>query len=607
MLHEISYIGKIVEVNSAIVEIEIDSEITSFTRIIDGRLYKIGQLGTFVKFPMGNLTLYGVVSAVSNRPGSGTTNLLMPDLGRRYLQVQLIGERLGDLPFERGVGIFPTIQDEAHLVTEADLKYIYGEDHAGLIEIGRHAASENLSVYLDLHHLVARHSAIFGSTGSGKSNTAATIIKQIMQKNPGARIVLIDLHGEYASAFENQARIFRIQDQQQPLSLPYWIMTFDELAFFLVGRTPGQEKPEDKRLREAILLLKQANSIRLKAGSVNPDFITADAPIPFDIRKMWHDFNREVHGTYSQAQKEAQNRMSEELIDEGDPYQLIPARFKPYTPNNGAPFKSKNDLMANYEQKIYSRLRDSRFNFLFNPNSNNTENDLDQLLRDWIENDQRLTILDLSGIPFELIDISVGLLTRIVFDSMYWGQKEPYTGRNRPILMVFEEAHSYLPKNEANHHLFGYARKAVERIFKEGRKFGIGAMVVSQRPSEISETILAQVGTFIAMRLTNSVDKNTVKAAAPDNMTSLIDQISALRIGEAIVVGEAIKIPSRVKIEQITPGPNSHDPEVVRCWQQIFTPDETHYQKIVTALREQKNIDDLNSPSPRRHEGHQFD
>lgn len=589
MQHEISYIGKIVEVNSAVVEIELDSEITSFTRIIDGRLYKIGQLGTFVKFPMGNLTLYGVVSAVSNRPGNGTANLFMPDLGRRYLQVQLIGERLGDLPFERGVGVFPTIQDEAHLVTEDDLKHIYGEDQAGLIEIGKHAASENLSVFLDLHHLVSRHCAILGSTGSGKSNTAATIIKQIMQKNPGSRIVLVDLHGEYAAAFENQARVLRIHDQQHPLTLPFWAMTFDELAFFLVGRIPGQEKPEDKRLRDTILSLKQKNAVQLKAGAVDPEFITPDAPIPFDIRKMWHDFNREVHGTYSQAQKEAQNRTTEELIDEGDPQKLVPARFKPYTPTNGAPFKSKNDLMANYEQKIHSRLKDSRYDFLFDPNLNNEENDLDQLLRDWIENDHRLTILDLSGIPFELIDISVGLLTRIVFDSMYWGQKEPYTGRNRPLLMVFEEAHSYLPKNEESHHLFGYARKAVERIFKEGRKFGLGALVVSQRPSEISETILAQVGTFIAMRLTNSLDKNTVKAAAPDNMTSLIDQVSALRIGEAIVVGEAIKIPSRVKIEPVSPGPNSHDPAVVRCWQQIFPPDAAHYQKIVTALREQKN------------------
>ena len=120
-----------------------------------------------------------------------------------------------------------------------------------------------------------------------------------------------------------------------------------------------------------------------------------------------------------------------------------------------------------------------------------------------------MTLAKKMGIvfPFELIDISVGLITRFLYDSMYWGRNEKYTGRNRPLLMVYEEAHSYLPKSESSSHIYGYARKAVEKIFKEGRKFGIGSIVVTQRPSEISETILAQVGTFIALRLTNSSDK----------------------------------------------------------------------------------------------------
>jgi len=155
--------------------------------------------------------------------------------------------------------------------------------------------------------------------------------------------------------------------------------------------------------------------------------------------------------------------------------------------------------------------------------------------------------------------------------------------------MVYEEAHSYLPKDD-NTMAYGYARKAVERIYKEGRKFGVGAMVVTQRPSEISETILAQVGTLIAMRLTNSSDKNTVKAAAPNNMTTLIDLLPSLRVGEAIVVGEAISIPSRVRIELVEPRPSSNDPELVKHWKKSFAEDRTHYKKVITALREQKHI-----------------
>ena len=157
--------------------------------------------------------------------------------------------------------------------------------------------------------------------------------------------------------------------------------------------------------------------------------------------------------------------------------------------------------------------------------------------------------------------------------------------------MVYEEAHSYLPRTEDSNHVYGYARKAVEKVFKEGRKFGLGAMVVTQRPSEISETILTQVGTFIALRLTNSTDKGTVKSAAPNNMTDLIDLLPSLRRGEAIVVGEAIEIPSRVRIKEFTPRPNSNDPDLNQHWDKIYSPDDERYKNIVTALREQKHIE----------------
>jgi DNA helicase HerA-like ATPase len=249
--------------------------------------------------------------------------------------------------------------------------------------------------------------------------------------------------------------------------------------------------------------------------------------------------------------------------------------------------------MYTYEKKIYSRLKDNRFDFILNPGDYydvESKYDIDHLLRSWIEHDKRLTILDLSGVPFELIDICVGLLTRFVFDSMYWGRFEDYTGRNRPLLMVYEEAHSYLPTGEENSHIYGYARKAVEKIFKEGRKFGIGAMVVTQRPSEISKTILAQVGTFIALRLTNSNDQGTVTSASPNNMTSLIELLPSLRVGEAIVVGESIKIPSRVRINLVEPRPNSNDPELVKSWKNTFKKNIDHYKKIITAIRERKQI-----------------
>lgn len=589
MTSEATYLGKVINVNSNTVEVEVSKDIPSTAPVINGRVYRIGQLGTLVKFPLGHLKLFGLVSSVSNVPNQEVSQYDRPDYGSRFVQVQLLGEQLGNSDFIKGVGTYPTINDEVHLVTEEDLKLIYGAKQDGFIEIGKHSSSEHLPVYIDLQNLVLRHSAILGSTGSGKSNVTAFLIKSILSQYEGSRIILVDPHGEYESAFKDSARIYKIDSKNSPLFIPFWAMTFDELGFFLVGRKPGEEKPEDKRLREKCLELKKPNAGNLAAGKVNEDFITADSPIPFDIRKMWYDFDREVFATYSDNSK--QDLSTEMLIKEGNAQGLIPAKFQPYSPTNTAPFKSKNQIMYPYVGKIYSRLRDTRFDFLFNPGhfyDVTTKKDIHDLLKDWIDHEKRLTILDLSGIPFELIDVSVGLITRIIFDSMYWGRYEDYTGRSRPLLMVFEEAHSYLPRGETSSHIYGYARKAVEKIFKEGRKFGVGALVISQRPSEISETILAQAGTMIALRLTNSVDKGHVQSSAPNNMTSLIELLPSLRIGEAIVVGEAIKIPTRVRIEEVFPRPASNDPKVVESWKKTYKDNPENYKKIITAWREQK-------------------
>lgn len=590
----VTYLGTVINVNSGSVEVEISKDIPSAAPIIHGRLYKIGQIGTFVKFPIGSLTLYGIVSSVSNSPSTIDNIHYEPNYGSRFLQVQLIGEKLGIEKFQKGVGTFPTINDEVHIVTEEDLKLIYGVKTDGYIEIGKHSSSENLPVYVDIHNLILRHSAILGSTGSGKSNATAHIIKRILKDYQGSRIVLVDTHGEYASAFHNSANIFKINDKVNPLLVPFWTMSFDELSFFLVGRPEGQEKPEDKQLREKIIELKKINASKLNSGIVVDNYITADSPIPFDIKQMWYDFDRELNATYNHNSDHT--AANECLDEEGSAKDLKPARFTPYSPNNSTPYKSKRQTMYPYVGKLYSRLKDSRYSFMFNPSDYydvSSKNDIDHMLRSWIEHDKRLTILDLSGIPFELIDISVGLISRFLYDSMYWGRFEEYTGRNRPLLMVYEEAHSYLPKSEKNSNVYGYARKAVEKIFKEGRKFGIGAMVVTQRPSEISETILTQAGTFIALRLTNSGDKGTVESAAPNNMSSLMDLLPSLRIGEAIIVGEAINIPSRVRIELVEPRPSSNDPELVKAWKDTFKPNNENYKQVVTAIREQKPIINL--------------
>lgn len=589
MINEVTYLGKVIRVDSGSVEVEVSDQIPSAAPIINGRLYKIGQIGTFVKLPIGNIAIYGIVSAVSNTPSKLEMEGVPYVGGSRFLSIQLVGEKIGDDDFEKGVGTYPTINDEVHLVVESDLQQIYGKRDAGSIEIGKHSSSSNLSVYVDLHKLVLRHSAILGSTGSGKSNTTVSVLKALLSEYKGSRVVLVDPHGEYRSAFPD-AQVFRINDSKNPLYIPFWLMTFDELAYFLVGATPKDEQtPQYRKLREWIVERKRKNHDKLKAGVIDQNLITADSPIPFNVRELWHHMYWWLNASFNDAAQDKQTEATACQENPGDFEQLIPPQFTPYAIGAAAPYKSKNhqDLYS-YEKKLISRLRDSRYDFLFYPGEYKDEKsklDLHDLLNSWIGGDKQLTILDLNGVPPEVLDITVGLITRFIYDSMFWGRNEPYTGKNRPILLAYEEAHSYLNKHDLN----SYAKVAVEQVVKEGRKFGVGAMVISQRPSEISETILAQIGTYIALRLTNSGDQGIVKSSAPDNLISLIDLLPSLRTGEAIIVGEAIKIPSRVRIRLESPRPTSDDPKLVEGWTGQHKPKSDNYKKVVNAIRRQQS------------------
>ena len=340
--------------------------------------------------------------------------------------------------------------------------------------------------------------------------------------------------------------------------------------------------------RELVTNMKKSNC-NLKAGNVNPDLVTADSPIPFSIREVWYEMNWLLNATFNESKKDQQTKAQGKhcQISAGDPEKLLPATFTPYGQGNAAPYKSTHTDYYSYEKKLISRLKDSRYDFLFNPidyKDSKSSKDLHNLLSEWIGNDSKLTILDLSGVPFEVLDITIGLITRFIYDSMFWGRNETYTGKQRPLLLAYEEAHTYLGKNDKSN----YSKEAVEKVFKEGRKFGVGALVISQRPSELSETILAQIGTFIALRLTNSGDQSIVKSAAPDNLSSLMDLLPSLRIGEAVIAGEAIKIPSRVRLKLNQPRPTSDDPKLVEQWSKDHPYHVDNYKSVVTKIREQK-------------------
>jgi hypothetical protein len=505
----------------------------------------------------------------------------------RTLEVKLVGEAYRTSRFQRGLSIYPTVDDEVHVVTEEDLSKIYEPYGSAPVAIGRHSASESLEATLDLDKLVTRHCAIVGSTGSGKSNTVAAILKSITSAAfPKSQVIVIDPHGEYGSAFAGISKVVSIGGDT-PFTLPYWCLSFDELAWFLVDRRAASETVQDGHLRDKIFAMRQDCLAKIKCGdgqkALSKEEITADSPLPFDIRHLWYHFDRLERVTYQDT-----SRTTEALVVEGNAASLQSARFTPASLGSAAPFKPQPPpVMGSYVNKILQRLRDRRFDFLLSPGDYDGEKkDMAELVAEWIDHDKPITVFDLAGVPPEIMDLVVGLLSRVLFEVMFWGRSLPGIGKQRPLFLVFEEAHRYLPTGEG-HFIQGYARRSVQRILKEGRKYGIGALLVSQRPSELDETILSQCGTFIALRLSNTQDQGRVRSAFPDELSGFTDLLPALRTGEAIISGEATQIPSRVRVQLVEPRPNSGDPEVSKLWAAVED-EKREFIKAITNWRRQR-------------------
>ena len=302
MRSEPTFLGFVRRVIGAKLMVELSPEILSESPIINGRLYRLGQVGSFVRIPLGFLNLFGVVSMVGasefvTQPSADYPANMPP--GQRWMEVQLVGEAYAAGPFERGVSVFPTLEDEVHVVAEADLALIYASNASAPLDIGVQASAENLAATIDIEKLVTRHAAILGSTGSGKSNTVAAMLKALSAGGyPSARVVVIDPHGEYGSAFEGISKVFRIGSESERLEIPYWVMSFDELGWFFINRTAASESPQEAAFRGKIVDLKRAGCSGLKGGAVPPSEITVDSPVPFDIRQLWYFFDRSEKSTF---------------------------------------------------------------------------------------------------------------------------------------------------------------------------------------------------------------------------------------------------------------------------------------------------------------------
>jgi uncharacterized protein DUF87 len=562
-------IGHVVEVTGSTVRVRQSESVSSGVVLMAGRAYRIGQVGSFVRIPLGYQDLLGVVSqvgdssALTRRPEASTGG----DTSR-WLTVQLVGESISGT-FERGVSQFPSIDDEVHLVCEEHLRAIYGRSSPTQVEVGRLASAESIPVRLDLDKLVTRHAAVVGSTGSGKSTTVASLLRALACAEdptkapfPSARILLLDVHGEYASALGDVACVFRINARrdEQELVVPYWALEFEDLMASLVG-----DLQDDKLMhfRDQVVVLKRASLATAPRPGASEDSLTVDSPVPFSLKQLWYNLMNEDLKTFEGA-----SRQQPALIAAGDPEKLIAPQYKPWVSGAKVVTNPHAPGVRRPLDQLRSRLFDRRFDFLLHPGdwepdlAGIPKLDLDELLKRWLGHDKPISILDLSGVPSPILVRLVAALLRIVYDALFWSREKSEGGTNRPLLVVGEEAHVYLSTSE------GPASAVVRRIAKEGRKYGIGMMVVSQRPSEVDESILSQCGTFVALRLANASDRARVQAALPDSLAGLLDMLPALRTGEAIITGEAARLPMRARIS-LPPKdrrPQSEDPLVPERW-----------------------------------------
>jgi len=467
------------------------------------------RLGTILKAPVEDSFVFGAVRSISQIEGARHSFSVLIDL---------LGEN-GPGGFTRGIKMFPLPGCPVLKASAQDMETIFSPKADDTIRIGTVFPSNGVPAALKAEALLSKHFAVLGSTGTGKSSTVALIIHRLVEAHPNAHIVILDPHNEYASAFSSNG----VHVSTEDMTLPYWLMNFEEHVELFVGRnTAGREAEVD-------ILKRSLFDARKKAGpQYSLSRLTVDTPIPYKLTDLIHAIDSELG-----------------RLDKAD-------AARPF-------LKLKN--------KIEELRNDRRFSFMFSGMMvQDTLTELvSKLLRFPVEG-RPISTLDLSGVPSEIVDVVVSLLSRLVFDFAMWSRR--HAGAT-PILLVCEEAHRYVP-NAALDSSPQSARKSLERIAKEGRKYGVSLGLVSQRPSDISEAVLSQCGTILSMRLNNGRDRQFVADTMPDGAENFLAALPTLRNRECIVAGEGVTCPMRVQLDFLDEHrrPASDDPQFNLAWRQ---------------------------------------
>lgn len=484
----------------------------------------------------------------------------MPQLDKTLIDRVLVGTIVGNR-FEVGVSRLPVVGDVVTLALEDHLRTALSPPaDRTVLSIGNYVDSE-LPVYLDVDHLLGKHTAIVGTTGCGKSYAVARLVQQLIADYPGANIVVFDLHGEYRDCFPEARHV-----RADLLSLPAWLHGFEDL-FALCADLSNQFNIHNQRwaFRDGVLKLKQEYCRSVLKDEKLAGEVDLDAPIPFLFEQLQNYLHNLNSATYKYGTKQV-------ALEEGETEEWFTRRMK-FLPKkrNAVSAHPLNGELDRLTLRVDARVNDPRYGFMFQYGLKNKD-ELPNIVKEMTgfqgKDARSVSVFDLSYLPSETVGAVVATLSRMLFQVHFLAER----GICTPTLVVYEEAHNYISRTGQG--AYGEACGSVERIAKEGRKFGVGTLVVSQRPSELSETLLSQCNTFLCMRLANSVDKNHVVALLPDSMQMLTDVLPALPRGQVMAIGQATKMPVRLAVHKITDDervPNSGDPEFGKHWSMSMT------------------------------------
>lgn len=538
-------------------------------RVTDGQRLQKARVGRLVAIQsMGNEWLIGIIERVWRHPVELPTiaEADIPEDQAVILQeengvaISLVGTyraRDGQKrdTFSRAVFALPEINRLVFPIEEKSLEDFMGilsasskAEAAAPLKVGTYTLDGIATAYIDGDKLFQRHAALLGSTGSGKSFTVASILEQSAQL-PHANMIVLDLHGEYSSMkFASHYRIAGISDlkdtREGAIFLPFWLLTYDEMQSVFVDRSGDNAPNQALALMDSVIEMKRGAIEALKRVDLQDGF-TVDTPVPYRLSELVQSLDSK----------------NEEVNPTGEEYVSGAKKGQPKTEKGPL-----NGKLSRFLIRLKTKMNDRRYAFMYQaPAEYESYEALHALAKKLLGAGNAkdgvnpgIKIIDFSEVPSDILPVVVGLVARLVYQVQFWSDPGPAGDERHPVVIVCDEAHLYLPSSAASTGpLERRALENFERIAKEGRKYGVGLLVVSQRPSDVSTTILSQCSNIISLRLSNKTDQGVVKQLLPESLEGLMEVLPTLDVGEAVVVGDATLLPTRIRMNKPVHEPRS--------------------------------------------------